>query len=76
MNYDLSFVVTAITVTCYSWATSSDDRLFTCDVIYPPPHWVGALNWVVPRCGKPKVCHCFKCRLFFCEVLSCLLLQH
>jgi len=25
---------------------------------------------------KPKVCHCFKCRLFFCEVLSCLLLQH
>jgi len=27
MNYDLSFVVTTITATCYSWASSSVDHL-------------------------------------------------
>jgi len=26
VNYDLSFVVTPITVTCYSWAPSSSDH--------------------------------------------------
>jgi len=30
VNYDNSLVVT-ITVTCYSWAPSSGDHLFTCD---------------------------------------------
>jgi len=39
MNYNLSFVVTTITVTCYSWAPSSGDHLFTCGAIYRPPHW-------------------------------------
>jgi len=37
MNYDLSFVVSPITVTCYSWAPSSGDHLFTCGAIYLPP---------------------------------------
>jgi len=37
MDYDLSIVVTII-VTCYSWAPSSGDHLFTCGAIYPPPH--------------------------------------
>jgi len=36
MNYDLSFVVTTITVTCYSSAPSSCDHLFTCGTIYRP----------------------------------------
>jgi len=36
VNYDNSLVVT-ITVTCYSWATSSGDHLFTCGAIYRPP---------------------------------------
>jgi len=34
MNYDLSFVVTTITVTCYSWAPPSGGQLFTCGSIY------------------------------------------
>jgi len=38
MNYDLSFVVT-VRVTCYSWAPSSGDHLFTWGAIYPPPHF-------------------------------------
>jgi len=38
MNSDLSFVVTTITATCYSWASSSGDHLFTCGAIYRPPH--------------------------------------
>jgi len=37
VNYDNSFVVT-ITVTCYSWAPSSGDPLFTCGAIFWPPH--------------------------------------
>jgi len=37
MNYDNSLVVT-ITVTCYSWAPSSGDHLFTCGTICRPPH--------------------------------------
>jgi len=41
MNYDLSFVVTIITVTCYSWAPSSGDHIFTCGAIYRPPHIPG-----------------------------------
>jgi len=36
VNYNNSPVVT-ITVTCYSWAPSSGDHLFTCGVIYRPP---------------------------------------
>jgi len=39
MNYDLSFVVT-IAVTCYSWAPSSGDHLFTCGAISRPPQLV------------------------------------
>jgi len=37
VNYDNSLVVT-ITVTCYSWAPSSGDHLFTCVAIFWPPH--------------------------------------
>jgi len=37
VNYDKSLVVT-ITVTCYSWASSSGDHLFTWGAIYRPPH--------------------------------------
>jgi len=37
VNYDNSLVVT-ITVTCYSWASSSGDHLFTCGTISRPPH--------------------------------------
>jgi len=36
VNYDNSLVVT-ITVTCYLWATSSGDHLFTCGAISRPP---------------------------------------
>jgi len=36
VNYDNSLVVT-ITVTCYSWAPSRGDHLFTCGAIYQPP---------------------------------------
>jgi len=36
VNYDNSLVVT-IRVTCYAWAPSSGDHLFTCGVIYRPP---------------------------------------
>ena len=39
MNYDNSLVVT-ITVTCYSWAPSSGDHLFTCGAIFWPPHYM------------------------------------
>jgi len=37
VNYDNSLLVT-ITVTCYSWVTSSGDHLFTCGTIFWPPH--------------------------------------
>jgi len=37
VNYDNSLVVT-IAVSCYSWAPSSSDHLFTCGAIYLPPH--------------------------------------
>jgi len=37
MNYDNSLVVT-ITVTCYSWAPSSGNHLFSCGAISWPPH--------------------------------------
>jgi len=36
VNYDNSLVVT-ITVTCYSWAPSNGEHLFTCGAIYRPP---------------------------------------
>jgi len=36
VNYDNSLVVT-ITVTCYSWAPSSGEHLFTCGAISRPP---------------------------------------
>jgi len=36
VNYDDSLVV-SITVTCYPWALSSGDDLFTCGTIYLPP---------------------------------------
>jgi len=47
VNYDLSFVVTTITVTCYSLAPYSGDRLFTCCAIYRPPQYrnLKAFNW-------------------------------
>jgi len=37
VNYDNSLVVN-ITVTCYSWAPSSGDHLFTCGATSRPPH--------------------------------------
>jgi len=40
MNHDLSFVVTTIIVTCYSWAPCSGDHIFTCGAIYPPPYYL------------------------------------
>jgi len=36
VNHDDSLVVT-ITVTCYSWAASSGDHLWTCGAIFWPP---------------------------------------
>jgi len=36
VNYDNSLVVT-ITVSCYLWAQSSCDHLFTCGAISRPP---------------------------------------
>ena len=50
MNYDLSFVMTT-TVTCYSWAPSSGDHLFTCGAIYPPPPTIPNLPLLV---GLPE----------------------
>ena len=38
MNYDNSLVVT-ITVTCYLWAPSSGDHLFSCGAIFRPPQY-------------------------------------
>jgi len=46
-----------ITVTCYSWAPSRGDHLFTCDAIFCPPHYLLSENnskaastcWVVER---------------------------
>jgi len=42
-----------ITVTCYSWAPSSGDHLFTCGTIFWPPQQVGrktakAVTWSSP----------------------------
>jgi len=47
VNKDNSLVVT-ITVTCYSWAPSSGDHLFTCGAIFWPPHGTGPryLYWL------------------------------
>jgi len=39
VNHDNSLVVT-ITVTCYSWAPSSGDDLFTSGTIFWPPQAV------------------------------------
>jgi len=39
VNYNNSLVVT-VTVTCYSWAPSRGDHLFTCGAIYRPPQFV------------------------------------
>ena len=57
MNYDLSFVVTPITMTCYSWAPSSGDHLFTCDAIYMPPQYFQhqAEDWVLFRLRDSSV---------------------
>ena len=45
MNYDNSLVV-PITVTCDSWAPSSEDHLFTCGASCRPPQWlVAILEW-------------------------------
>jgi len=41
VNYDHSLVVT-ITVTCYSWAPSSGDHLFTCGAISRSPQQAGS----------------------------------
>jgi len=42
-----------ITVTCYSWAPSSGDHLFTCDAIYRPPHYVCScvIRWWWQTCS-------------------------
>jgi len=56
VNYYNSLVVT-ITVTCYSWAPSSDDHLFTCGAILWPPHqerlryWIPS-SWSLRRVGS------------------------
>jgi len=44
VNYDNSLVVT-ITVTCYSWAPSRGDHLFSCGAIYRPPHLCVFFRW-------------------------------
>jgi len=31
-------------VTCYSWAPSSGDHLFTCGAIYRPPQYPGKMQ--------------------------------
>jgi len=51
VKYDNSLVVT-ITVTCYSWASSSGDQLFTCGAIYLPPHGqqVDRINQLIAEC--------------------------
>jgi len=33
-----------ITVTCYSWAPSSGDHLFTCGAIFWQPHFLGTTD--------------------------------
>jgi len=45
VNYNNSLVVT-ITVTCYSWAPSSGDHLFTCGAIYRQPHPIDGIGQV------------------------------
>jgi len=48
MNHDISLVVT-ITVTCYSWAPSSGDHLFTCGTS-PGGHITSlSINWKLYR---------------------------
>jgi len=48
MIYDLSFVVmVTITVTCYSWAPSSGDHLFTCGVISRSPQGLVDIEWQI-----------------------------
>jgi len=49
VNYDLSFVVTTITVICYSWARSSGDHLLKFGTIYRPPH-------LLPQCEALRTC--------------------
>jgi len=49
VNHDDSLVVT-ITVTCYSWAPSRGDHLFTCGAIVWLPQYIGTLHWLVPYC--------------------------
>jgi len=47
-HYDNSLVVT-ITVTCYLWAPSSGDHLFTCGTIFRPPQYISSTSvtsWV------------------------------
>ena len=56
MNYDNSLVVT-VTVTCYSWAPSSGDHLFTCGAISGPPHLQFGKTYVckeIPKVDQPR----------------------
>jgi len=46
VNYDNSLVMT-ITVTCYSWAPSSADHLFTCCTIFWPAHICLCTVWKI-----------------------------
>jgi len=46
VNYDNSLVMT-ITVTCYSWAPSSADHLFTCGTIFWPAHICLCTVWKI-----------------------------
>jgi len=41
-------LVVTITVTCYSWAPSSGDHLFSCGAISRPPHLtLFTVHWTV-----------------------------
>jgi len=45
VNYD-NLLVVNIKVTCYLWAPSSGDHLFTCGAIFRPPHLVSVKRLV------------------------------
>jgi len=62
MNYDLPLVATAITVTCYSWAPSSRDHLFTCCTIYRPPHEsLQLFSKLSHLCASSRIVVCWVC---------------
>jgi len=63
VNYDNSLVVT-ITVTCYPWAPSSGDDLFTCGAIFWPPHNL-RIFFDLPTARLGMLSSVYKWRLFF-----------